>query len=67
MSKLQSAAAAALGGAAASTADGFLLLDAALFGFGDEPAFAADVAEDSAAGNDFAEAAIELLLRLVGT
>lgn len=66
VNKQLSAGAGTLCNFAAGAADSFFLLDAALFGFGDEPAFAADVTKDSAAGNGLAEAAVKLLLRLVG-
>lgn len=36
---------------ATGATNGLLLGDAAFFGFGDEPAFAADIAEDSRAGD----------------
>ena len=48
--------------AAAGAADGLFLGDAAFFGAGNIPAFPADSAEYAALGNDFTEAAEELLL-----
>ena len=51
--------------AATGAADGFLFCDATFFGAGNIPAFPADGAEYATLGNDFAEAAEELLLRFV--